>query len=193
MKFPYARYLHAAALLIGALGLGAALALPSLALAQSKPGAANPTNPSGAQAIGDFGDWQALTYREGNADVCYAASLPKKSEAHQPKLGAANILVTHWPARKNFGVVSVAIGTDYKKDSHVELQIGSDRFSLFTQGNRAWANDGDDARIVAAFKAGHGVVVRATPAKGPKSTDVYSLDGFTKALDAASKACHVKG
>jgi len=35
-------------------------------------------------------------------------------------------------------------------------------------------------------------VVRAVPAKGARTTDVYSLDGFTKAYETASKACHVK-
>ncbi|HUC61110.1 MAG TPA: invasion associated locus B family protein [Alphaproteobacteria bacterium] len=182
MKLTDIKILRAALFVLALVGAGAALA-PLPAAAQGK---------GGAQAIGNFGSWQALTYKEGGADVCYVASLPTKSEGHAPKPGEANILVTHWPARKNFGVVSIAIGGDYKKDSHVELQIGTDKFSLFTQGNRAWANDGDDAKIVASFKAGRDVVVRAVPAKGARTTDVYSLDGFTKAYETASKACHVK-
>jgi invasion protein IalB len=184
MKFLPVKTLRSALFLFGLVATAWTLAAIAPVSAQQ---------PAGAEVLGDSGTWQALTYKESGADVCYAASLPKKSEGHTPKPGEANILVTHWPARKNYGVVSIAIGSAYKKDSHVEVQIGTDKFSLFTQGNRAWANDGDDAKIVASFKAGRDVTVRAFPAKGARTTDVYSLDGFSKAYELASKACRVKG
>ena len=198
MKFALIKTLRSALFVSGLAGLAWAFAAVAPASAQQAgaqaPGSQAPgSQVSGAQVLGDSGTWQALTYKEGGADVCYVASLPKKSEGHAPKPGEANILVTHWPARKNYGVVSIAVGGDYKKDSHVELQIGTDKFSLFTQGNRAWANDGDDAKIVAAFKSGRDVTVRAFPAKGARTADVYSLEGFSKAYELASKACRVKG
>lgn len=173
----------AAALTFGLALVGAAFP----AAAQQKQQAQQEAKP-----IGNFGDWQALTYKEGNADVCYVASLPKKTDGHQVKLGEANILVTHWPSRKSFGVVSVTAGYDYKKDSKVELEIGNEKFSLFIQGKRAWANDGDDVKIVKAFKAGKDVVARGITGKGGKTTDTYSLSGFSKAYEEASKACGVK-
>jgi hypothetical protein len=145
-----------------------------------------------AKPIGEFDNWQALTYQDGKAETCYVASLPKKSEGHHSKPGETNILVTHWPSQKKYGVVSVTAGYDYKKGSKVELEVGSDKFSLFTDGKRAWANDGDDARIVKAFKAGKDAVAHGLTGKGGKTTDSYSLSGFTKAYEAASKACHVK-
>lgn len=143
--------------------------------------------------IGNFGDWQALSYKQGTSEVCYVASLPKKTDGHQVKPGEANILVTHWPSRKTLGVVSVTAGYGYKKDSKVELDVGNEKFSLFTQGTRAWANDGDDAKIVKAFKGGKEVIVRGITGKGGKTTDTYSLSGFSKAYEEASKACGVKG
>jgi len=182
-----------------ALGIALALALyvvPSLA--QQKP-AAKPAQPAQAQAqakatvIGTHGDWQALTYKQGTADTCYVASFPKKTEGHQPKLGEANILVTHWPSQKTYGVLSVTGGYDYKKDSSVELAVGDEKFSLFTQGPRGWAQDGDDPKVVKAFKMGKDVVVVGTTAAGAKTKDIFSLEGFTKAYEEASKACGVKG
>jgi len=174
-----------------ALALAAALPIGS-AQAQQKPAAAKPGQPK-ATVIGTYGDWQALTYKHAASETCYVASFPKKSEGHQPKFGDANILVTHWPAQKSIGVVSVSGGFDYKKDSSVEFLVGDDKFSLFTQGPHAWAQDGEDAKIVKAMKAGKEAVASAVAAAGTKTKDTYSLDGFTKAYEEASKACKVKG
>jgi len=177
--------------------LGLALAamlyvLPSQA--QQKP----PAKPaaaaqSKATVIGTYGDWQALTYKQGLADTCYVASFPKKTEGHQVKLGEANILVTHWPSQKTYGVLSVTGGYDYKKDSNVELIVGEEKFTLFTQGPRGWAQDGDDPKVVKAFKMGKDVTVVGTTPSGAKTRDIFSLEGFSKAYAEASKACGVKG
>ena len=160
--------------------------------AQTKPKPESQKEQQKAKVIGQFGDWQALTYKDGNADACYVASAPKKEEGHKSKPGETNILVTHWPAQKSIGVVSVSAGYDYQKDSKVELAIGSEKFSLFTKGSHGWANDGDDAKIVKAFKAGKDVVASGVSTKGTKTKDFYSLEGFSKAYEAASKACGVK-
>jgi hypothetical protein len=169
-------------------------------LAWALPAAAQPKAPPKAEAsgpkanvLGTFEDWQALSYKESAGPVCYVASLPKKLDGHQAKAGEANILVTHWPAQKNIGVVSVTGGYEYKKDSDVELDIGSEKFQLFTRGNTAWARSGDDGKIVKAFKAGRDVVAHGVNGKGGKTADTYSLAGFSKAYEAASKACGVKG
>ncbi|HLI12219.1 MAG TPA: invasion associated locus B family protein [Alphaproteobacteria bacterium] len=171
--------------------LAAALAMGALhpAMAQSK----QQKQAQKATVLGSFGDWQALTYKEGKDDVCYVASLPKKSEGHQSKPGETNILVTHWPAQKNIGVISVTAGYEYKKDSDVELDIGSDKFNLFTRGKTAWARSGDDAKIVKAMKSGRDLTAHGQTTKGTKTTDIYSLNGFTKAYETASKACGVQG
>ena len=160
----------------------AALALPVLAQDKAKP-----------KVLGNFGDWQALSYKEADGDVCYVASLPKKSEGHQIKPGEANVLVTHWTAKKNIGVISVTAGYEYKKDSEVQLAIGSEKFMLFTQGKTAWARDGGDARIVEAMKVGKELVAHGVTGKGAETADTYALSGFVKAYEAASKACGVKG
>lgn len=166
----------------------AMLALPamaSLTLAQDK---------AKAKVLGNFGDWQALSYKEAAGDVCYVASLPKKSEGHQIKPGEASVLVTHWPAKKSLGVISVTAGYEYKKDSEVQLVIGSEKFKLFTQGKTAWARDGGgDAKIVEAMKTGKELIAQGLTGKDAKTIDTYSLNGFAKAYEAASKACGVKG
>ncbi|MFI4988852.1 MAG: hypothetical protein ACHQF3_15600, partial [Alphaproteobacteria bacterium] len=91
-----------------AFGLALACALGTSTLvaeAQQKPAEKTPGQQK-ATVIGTYGDWQAITYKQGTADTCYVASYPKKTEGHQSKPGEANILVTHWPSQKTYGVVS---------------------------------------------------------------------------------------
>ena len=139
--------------------------------------------------MGTFGNWNAITYKEGATDTCYVASYPKKEEGHQSKPGHANILVTHWRRQKTFGIVSVTSGYDYQKNSTVELVVDGEKFSLFTNGSRGWAMAGGDAEIVEALKIGRQAVVTGTSAEGARTRDVYSLEGFREAYTRASKAC----
>ena len=171
-----------ASILLALLAL-AAMASPALSQDKAK-----------AKVLTEFGDWQALSYKEPDGDVCYVASLPKKAEGHQIKAGEANVLITHWPAKKNLWAISVTAGYDYKKDSEVQLVIGSEKFMLFTQGKTAWARDGsEDAKILQAMKVGKELVAHGLTGKDAKTTDTYSLNGFVKAFEAASKACGIKG
>jgi len=149
-----------------------------------------PQSDQKAKVVGEFGDWQALTYKDAKGDTCYVASFPKNSVGHQGKLGETNILVSHWPSQKSFGVVSIAADYEYKKDSEVDLAVGRDTFKLYTQGKRAWSKD--DEKVVEALKVGKEAVVEAVTAKGTKTKDNYSLNGFAKAYQVASKACGVK-
>jgi invasion protein IalB len=167
-----------------ALGLGLALGAASAAVAQPR---------QTPKELSRFADWTALSYREDKNDVCYAASYPKKEEGHKSKPGETNLLVTHWPSQKHFGVLSVTADYAFKKGSNVELEIDKNKFQLFTDGKTAWAPEGDDAKIVKAMKAGNQLIVRGTTEQGKRTTDIYSLRGFSKALEAASKACGVKG
>ena len=50
----------------------------------------------------------------------------------------------------------------------------------------------DDEKVVEALKVGKEAVVEAVTAKGTKTKDNYSLNGFAKAYQVASKACGVK-
>ncbi len=165
-----------------------ALALASLlgsaaALAQEPP-----------KEIAKFGDWDALSYKDSSGEVCYAATLPKKEEGHKGAAGETILQVTDWPAKKRFGVVSLSVDFTYKKGSDVELVIGKARLKLNPIGRAAWASqEGDDAKIIRAMKSADELVLRATTDQGKPATDSYSLRGFSKALDAANKACGVKG
>lgn len=144
--------------------------------------------------IDKFGDWNAFSDSEDGKPLCYMASLPQKSEGNYTQRGDTYIMITHRPAEKTVGEVSVRAGYTYKAGSETEARIDSNRpIKLFTDGGFSWARDVEtDRTMVAAMKAGGTLIVKGTSSRGTLTTDTYSLKGFTAAYNAISKACKVK-
>ena len=100
------------------------------------------------------------------------------------------MFVSFWPGAGKLGEVSFTGGYPYGEGATVQLDIGSNRFQLFTSGENAWAASADeDNKIIAAMKRGASAVVTGVSARGTKTVDTISLLGFTKALEDATKRC----
>ncbi len=144
----------------------------------------------GIKRIGDYGDWSAFQFSEDGNPACYMSSEPTKASGDYTKRGDIFAIVTHRPAEKRIGEVSIIAGYSYKKDSAVEVAIGKQTFELFTQDDGAWALDSaSDKKLVQAMRKGNKMVVKGTSSRGTPTTDTYSLKGFTKSYRAISKAC----
>jgi hypothetical protein len=150
--------------------------------------------PAGAQnpnPIGSFGDWQALTFEEDGKSGCYVIAEPARKEGNYTSRGEVYALVTHRPADDKLNVFTIIAGYTFQEGSEATLEIGQQKFSLFTQEGMAWASDDDDLKIVDALKKGAGMVVRGVSSRGTDTTDTYSLTGFTRAYNAMTEACGV--
>ncbi len=146
-----------------------------------------------AEVIDNFKAWTAFAETEGGKKTCYLASAPQKAAGKYKKRDDPYVLVTHRPAEKSVGVVSVRAGYTYKKDGEVEVNIDGQRFTLFTDAGDAWAYDSKaDRALVTAMKGGLTMIVAGISSRGTLTTDTYSLKGFTAAFKAINKACKVK-
>ena len=144
----------------------------------------------GIEPVGDYGDWSAFKFSEDGNPACYMSSEPTKASGDYKKRGAVFAIVTHRPAEKRIGEVSIIAGYSYQKDSAVEIAIGNQAFELFTQDDGAWALDSaSDKKLIQAMRKGNRMVVKGTSSRGTLTTDTYSLKGFTKAYRAIGKAC----
>lgn len=164
-----------------------AVALPAVALI------AAPHSAAAAQAterLGRFDGWEAFAAGEHAARVCWAASLPKKSEHAPAKRGRAYFTVSERSADHGVDIVTANAGYTYRKGADVQLRIGTARFALYTKGGEAWSHD--DRAVVAAMLKGRSLEVRDAPAKGATAVDIYDLAGFRQAHAAIAKACHRK-
>lgn len=157
--------------------------------APAKHAAAGPP----VQRLGGTGSWNAYLYKEKSARVCYLAGGPQKSEPPKLKRKAAAAMVTHRPEENVANVISFVQGFPFKDGSDAALEIDGARFDLFTKGDSAWSRTAElDKSIVEAMAKGKQAILKATPAKGPPTTDTYSLSGFAQTLGLIDKACGVK-
>ncbi len=165
------------------------LAAVFAALAAPAARAAN----GGTRTLGDFGPWSAYSYNGPRGMVCYIYGEPQKETGKYAERGDTYIQVADRPKEKIANELSVTAGYAYKKDSEVALAIDGNKYSLFTDGETAWARDAQTQNtIVAAMKAGVVLAVQGTSTRGTVTTDNYSLKGFTAAITAAHRACGIK-
>ena len=168
--------------------IGRAGAVALLTMAVGMAGSAFGAEPT---PLGVFADWTAYTYKASDTKVCYIVSQPKSSDAaRKVKRDPIFFIVTHMPGRKINGEVSTIIGYPFKEATMVQLKIDTVEYELFTNGDGAWADTTDkEKKIVATMKAGQRFSVRGTSWKGTETTDNYSLNGFTAAMDKIDSSC----
>jgi hypothetical protein len=142
------------------------------------------------KVLGTFGKWIAQTYRENGQAVCFMSVKPDKSEGNYKARGDVLFMVTHRPAEKAYDVISVAAGYQYQPDSDAVITSSGKRFSLFTNGERAWARDAQtDKNIVQLLTKSKTMTVKGTSSRGNITTDTFSLDGFSAAHKSISDGC----
>ncbi|MBL6596195.1 MAG: hypothetical protein ISP43_05115 [Candidatus Puniceispirillum sp.] len=137
-------------------------------------------------------DWGAYRYDSDGSRICFVSSVPTKSEGkYDPKnRGDMRVFVSHGPGKAERDVVQVIAGYRYKSQSDVTLTIDGKKFKLFTLEDRAYAeSEEDDRRIIVLMKRGAKMTVVGTSSRGTKTTDTYSLSGFTKTKAVIDKTC----
>lgn len=139
--------------------------------------------------VGSFRDWNVYTATVDGRFNCYIASVPKQEEGSYQRRDPAALLVTRVRGSSN-DEVSVRSGYPYGQNSTVALQIGNQRWDLFTQGETAWASTSDEDRaIIASMRAGSDLTARGTSQRNTYSLDTYSLLGFTAAYQEMVETC----
>ncbi|MRX49516.1 hypothetical protein GI374_03465 [Paracoccus sp. S-4012] len=173
MTTPFLRGVAAAALAIAALG--------DAASAQQS-----------SNVIGNQGDWTA--FRADSPKECWAVSPPTKTvntrdgKPAEVQRGDIRLYIAYRPGQN--GEVSFTGGYPFAEGSNVGLQVGSQTFQLFTEGESAWTGSpDDDAKVIAALRGGSTAVLTGRSSRGTATTDTFSLAGATAMTNAARDAC----
>jgi hypothetical protein len=142
------------------------------------------------QKIGDYRDWSAWIYRDGEQQICFVTSSPKDTLPKGVNRGAIRFNVAHRPMDGVENEISMIVGYPFAPKREALAKIGTTEIGMQTDGERAWSLDPrDDAQMVSAMKAGLEMVITGHSKRGTKTTDTYSLLGFTAAMNAIDKAC----
>lgn len=168
-----------------ALAFGVMLAGSSIAMAQDES-----TNRVAAKT-----DWSVFVENEPSLQ-CWSVSAPKETVNTRDgrvvavRRGDIRLMINYHPGEQQNGVVTFTGGYPFADGSTVNLQIGSNSFELFTDGEWAWpASESDDAKIITAMKRGAQAVLTARSSRGTQTVDTFSLLGFTAAIDDAESRC----
>lgn len=163
-------------------------AAAALAVFATTAGAQESTNRVAVQTA-----WSVFV--DGTPAECWAVSAP--SETVNTRDGRpvsvrrdAILLFTTFRQGQSAAEVSFTGGYPFADGSTVTMEIGSDRFELFTDGSWAWAASAeDDARILAAMRRGQNAVLTARSTRGTQTQDTFSLFGITAASEEAQRRC----
>lgn len=153
--------------------------------------------PSFAQESGNVvantTDWSVFV--DGDPKECWGVSPPKESVNSKDgapasvRRGQIMLFVTYRTGGSQ-GEISFSGGYPFADGSTVALEVGSNKFDLFTDGEWAWpATPEEDAAILAALKAGQTAKLTGRSGRGTQTEDTFSLLGFSAAVDEAAKRC----
>ena len=170
---------HAVALLSAFIGL----CVGSAVATEEKP-----------KLLDSFRDWHVYSVGAGKDRFCYALSQPKQVNPANTARDSVFFLISSWPGRKVQNEPSVVPGYQYKAGTKVQVQVGSDKFDLFTkndgQAGGAWVeNPADEKKLIDAMKRGAEMSITGTSSSGTLTRDNYSLSGISAALDKVAGTC----
>lgn len=134
-----------------------------------------------AKPLGQFSDWNAATYEQGDSQRCFIISKPSTEEPSSLRHGEVFFFVQTGDSR-NDTESSFQTGYDFAKNSVVTVTIGDDSFRMLTEGNNAWLERLErEPALLAAMRAGSSMVLEARSARGNVTTYTFSLAGVTAA------------
>lgn len=138
------------------------------------------------------GDW--TVFAASNPKECWAVSPPKttvNSKDGKPvevTRGDIRLYVAYRSGSN--GEVSFTGGYPFAPGSTVELDVGGQKFNLFTEGENAWTGSpADDQKLIGALRAGSSVTITGRSSRGTTTKDTFSLSGITAATNTAKARC----
>jgi hypothetical protein len=152
------------------------------------------------KSLGIFDAWSAWEHGDQAARVCYLSATPASSQTKPPgvRRGEIRVTVSHRPGSNARDEISFQAGYPIKTDRAVGAVVDKTRNFEFSRRSPAapemiWSKDAAaDKAMVAAMRGGRELVFNGTSQRGTTTADVFKLDGFAKALDAANKACGLR-
>ena len=142
------------------------------------------------KSMGKFKDWESFVLSQDGNKICFAQSNPVVRAPKKLKREASRLFVSFRPAESIKNEVSVTNGYEFKLKAPVAAKSGKKSYDLFSKGRFAWVNvDADEIKLISTMKTASRLMIIGNTKNGEKTTDHYSMMGFTKAYNTAKKSC----
>ena len=150
----------------------------------------SPLKAEDLKEIGKYKDWQTMVLVEPSGTVCFAQSSPVL-QAPKSNKRDSKLFVTFRPNEKIVDEISASPGYEFNKKNSVTATSGKNKikFDIIQQGFAWIADNKIEKKMVKVMKKGSRIMITGYNQKGSQTIDHYSLLGFTKAYNAAKKAC----
>ncbi|MEZ5763009.1 MAG: invasion associated locus B family protein [Xanthobacteraceae bacterium] len=155
-------------------------------------GARGPAGGAAPTLSGQYGVWGAYVAVPGGRKVCFALAKPTSMKTDPPNRprDPAYAFISTRPQEKVSNEVSVMIGYPLKPGSEGAIEVGGNKYAMYTQGDGLWIkNAAEEDKMVEALRRGADMTIRGTSSRGTDTTDVYSLKGLSQALDRVAQDC----
>lgn len=131
----------------------------------------------------EMGKWNFIK----EADYCFIGSAPVETDLPESKQRGNTYILVYRINKSKDAIVQIAAGYPYKKDQNVDVTIDNVQFDFYSDDDTAWSND--DNKVIFAMKKGIKLTVNGESSRGTKTTDIYTLKGFTAAYNQLFNDC----
>ena len=131
----------------------------------------------------EIGKWNFIK----EVDYCFIGSAPVETDLPESKQRGITYILVYRINKSKDTTVQIAAGYPYKKDQNVDVTIDNVQFDFYSDDDTAWSND--DNKVIFAMKKGIKLTVNGESSRGTKTTDIYTLKGFTAAYNQLFNDC----
>ena len=139
---------------------------------------------------------QSMSLEEGkwtfvkDNDWCYIGSSPIKSDLPDTKKRGENYILVYKVIGSEENIIQIEAGYKYNLDKKINVKIDNANYDFYStedSSETAWTND--DKKVIYAMKKGLDLTLTGESARGTITNDVYTLKGFTNAVNQLNQDC----
>ena len=123
-------------------------------------------------------------------DWCFIGSYPIKSDLPDTKKRGENYILVYKIIGSEENIIQIEAGYKYNLDKKINVKIDNANYDFYTtedSSETAWTND--DKKVIYAMKKGLELTLTGESARGTTTNDVYTLKGFTNAVNQLNQDC----
>ena len=121
---------------------------------------------------------------------CYIGSSPLNSDLPETKKRGENYILVYKIIGSEENIIQIEAGYKYNLDKKINVKIDNTNYDFYStedSSETAWTND--DKKIIFAMKKGLELTLTGESARGTTTNDVYTLKGFTNAVNQLNQDC----
>ena len=123
-------------------------------------------------------------------DWCYIGSSPIKSDLPETKKRGDNYILVYKIIGSEENIIQIEAGYNYDLEKKINVKIDNTNFDFYStedSSETAWTND--DNKVIYAMKKGLELTLTGESTRGTITNDIYTLKGFTNAINQLNKDC----